>query len=180
MESMKNWRRFDMSNNAHSVRVLISVQRILVISMIISIGLILVSYHIVWAEDFLDLPILPGGHVLTKTESRLEIVYGQSPDELTNFYKNALQGQKDIAIKNRGDHTLIEDHGARPWHSITIKKNGAKGSNVAIVGFSWTWVFGTLVLRFFGVFAVLVTLYLAMTLSSAIISRLLSRQQAKV
>jgi Na+-transporting methylmalonyl-CoA/oxaloacetate decarboxylase gamma subunit len=40
---------------------------------------------------------------------------------------------------------------------------------------NWTWIIGTLILRFFGVFMVLIVLLGAMSVSGAIISRTLKR-----
>jgi hypothetical protein len=43
----------------------------------------------------------------------------------------------------------------------------------------WTWIIGTLVLRYIGVFVVLCFLLIGMTVSGAIISRLVKRREAK-
>jgi len=44
---------------------------------------------------------------------------------------------------------------------------------------NWTWIIGTLVLRYIGVFMVLLFLFLGMTISGAIISRSIERMEAK-
>jgi len=43
----------------------------------------------------------------------------------------------------------------------------------------WTWIIGTLVLRYIGVFVVLLFLLLGMIVSGAIISRSVKRREAK-
>jgi hypothetical protein len=134
---------------------------------------------VIWAEDFLGLAVPPGGQALTKTESRLEIVYDLSPHEVTDFYKNALKGEQDIKFKQRDAKTVIEDHGARLWHSITIEKDETGRTKVVILKDSWTWILGTLTLRFFGVFAVLLALYLAMAVTGAVISRAVKLWEAE-
>lgn len=44
---------------------------------------------------------------------------------------------------------------------------------------NWTWIIGTLVLRYIGVFIVLIVLLFGMTISGAIISRSIKKIDAK-
>jgi hypothetical protein len=128
------------------------------------------------AEDFLGLPLMPGGKVLLKQKGRLEVALPLSHDQIVAFYKEALKDEKDIRYRDWRDSTYIEDDGNRPWHSITISKEPEQGvTNVTIVKDNWTWILGTLILRFIGVFAVLVILFGGMSLSGAIISRSVSK-----
>jgi hypothetical protein len=131
---------------------------------------------ILMAEDFLGLPLMPGGKVLVKQKGRLEVALPLPHDQIVAFYKEALKDEKDIRYRDWKDSTYIEDDGNRPWHSITISKEPEQGmTNVVIVKDNWTWILGTLILRFIGVFAVLVVLFGGMTLSGAIISRSVSK-----
>jgi hypothetical protein len=128
------------------------------------------------AEDFLGLPLMPGGKVLLKQKGRLEMALPVPHDQVVAYYKEALKNEKDIRYRDWKDSTYIEDDGNRPWHSITISKEPEQGmTNVVIVKDNWTWILGTLILRFIGVFAVLVVLFGGMSLSGAIISRSVSK-----
>jgi hypothetical protein len=131
---------------------------------------------ILMAEDFLGLPLMPGGKVLLKQKDRLEMALPVPHNQIVSFYKEALKNEKDIRYRNWTDSTYIEDDGNRPWHSITISKEPEQGmTDVLIVKDNWTWILGTLLLRFIGVFAVLVILFGGMSLSGAIISRSVSK-----
>lgn len=131
------------------------------------------------AEDFLGAPLIPGGDTIKKTDSRLEFNSGMTHDEALAFYKKALKEFKDIKFRDWKHATYIEDDGNLKWHSITILKENNKGANVAIVKDNWTWIIGTLILRYIGVFVVLLLLLLGMSLSGAIISRSVKRMEAK-
>jgi hypothetical protein len=102
-----------------------------------------------------------------------------SHGETTAFYQKALKGKPDIRFRDWKDSTYIEDDGSLPWHSITISKEDKGGTDVIIVKDNWTWIIGTLVLRFIGVFAVLVLVLVGMSISGAIISRSVKKMEAK-
>jgi hypothetical protein len=131
------------------------------------------------AEDFLGAPLVPDGKEIQKTEKRLQIVAPLSHDEVLGFYRQSLKDYKDIKFRDWKDDTYIEDDGNRPWHSITISKRYKDGTTVIIMKDSWTWIIGTLVLRYIGVFVVLLFLLLGMSLSGAIISRSVKQAEAK-
>jgi hypothetical protein len=131
------------------------------------------------AETFLGAPVVPGGKTLNKTGARLELKTDLSHDELVAFYKEALKDFKDIKFRQWKDSTYIEDDGNRPWHSITISKTNNRGESVLIIKDNWTWIIGTLVLRYIGVFVVLMILLLGMSLSGKIISSTVKRMEAR-
>ena len=131
------------------------------------------------AEDFLGAPLVPGGETVQKTETRLEMKSPLSHDEIVAFYREALKKHEDIKFRDWKDATYIEDDGKLAWHSITISKQAKEGSNIVIVKDNWTWIIGTLVLRFIGVFVVLLFLMVGMYTSGAIISRSVKRLEAK-
>ena len=132
-----------------------------------------------FAEDFLGAPVMPGGKVVSQTDDRLEKTYVVSYDAAVKFYQEALKGEKDIKVRDRGGQTLIEDHSNRPWHSVTITKAAEDRTDIVLLKDNWTWILGTLTLRFFGVFVVLVVLYIALSISGAIISRMVKAQEQK-
>ena len=132
-----------------------------------------------YAEDFLGAPVVPGGKTVLRTESRLEMVSPLSHDEVMGFYKKAMKGYKDIKFRDWKDATYIEDDGKLPWHSITISKQYKEGTHIVIVEDNWTWIIGTLALRYMGVFMVLLILLLGMSVSGAIISRSVKKMEAK-
>lgn len=125
------------------------------------------------AEDFLGAPVIPGGKMTLKTESRLEMTAPVSHDKVVEFYQEALAGYQDIKFRDWKDYTYIEDDGNLSWHSITISKQDTEGATIVIVKDSWTWIIGTLILRYIGVFVVLLLLLVGMSISGAIISRFL-------
>jgi len=131
------------------------------------------------ADDFLVAPVIPEGKTIEKTEARLTIKTDRSHDEVLAFYREALKDFKDIKFRDWKDATYIEDDSNRAWHSITISKEGQGETTVVIMKDSWTWIIGTLVLRYIGVFVVLLFLLLGMTLSGAIISRSVKKAEAK-
>jgi hypothetical protein len=131
------------------------------------------------AEDFLGAPLMPGGETIQKTETRLEMKSHLSHDQIVKFYRHALRKYKDIKFRDWEDATYIEDDGRLAWHSITISKQNKDGANIVIVKDNWTWIIGTLVLRFIGVFVVLLFLMVGMYISGTIISRSVKKLEAK-
>jgi len=131
------------------------------------------------ADDFLGAPVLPGGQIIVSREDRLEKKYQEPYDEVVKYYKDALKEFKHVKSWDRGNSIYIEDHLDRPWHSITIMKRDDGVTTVVMLKDNWTWIIGTLVIRFVGVFVVLFVLYVALSLSGAIISRLVDRPKKK-
>jgi hypothetical protein len=131
------------------------------------------------AADFLGAPVIPGGEQILKTKNRLELNSGKTHAEVLQYYKKALEQFKDIKYRDWKDATYIEDDGNLKWHSITISKDDAKGALVVIMKDSWTWIIGTLILRFVGVFIVLLVLLVGMSVSGAIISRSVKKMEGK-
>jgi hypothetical protein len=131
------------------------------------------------AEDFLGAPVVSQGKENLRTDVRLEMKSSLSHDEVVLFYREQLKGLPDIKFRDWKDATYIEDDGARPWHSITISKDEKDGTGIIIVKDNWTWIIGTLVLRYIGVFAVLMIVFVGMVVSGKIISSFVSRTEAK-
>jgi hypothetical protein len=131
------------------------------------------------AESFLEAPVIPEGTVIKKSDSRLELKAGLSHKEVLSFYKEALDGFENIKFREWKDATYIEDDGSRPWHSITISKGDPKETHIIIVKDNWTWIIGTLLLRYVGVFVVLMVLFLGMSVSGKIIFRSMKKIEEK-
>jgi hypothetical protein len=141
--------------------------------------LVLIVPSTVAADDFLGLPVISNGRVDLRTDARLEMEAPLSHDEVVGFYRDALKDRKDIKFRDWKDATYIEDDGNLPWHSITVSKTkGETGVKVTIVKDNWTWILGTLLLRYVGVFVVLMILFLAMSIAGKIISRSVERVEA--
>lgn len=137
--------------------------------LIIIMILIVPGYSL--AEDFLGAPVISQGEILKKTDVRLELKSDLSHDEVVAFYQDALKDFSDIKFRDWPDATYIEDDGNAQWHSITISKENKDGTSIVIMKDNWTWIIGTLVLRYIGVFVVLIVLLIGMSISGAIISR---------
>ena len=131
------------------------------------------------AQDFLGAPLIPKGKPVEKTDVRLELKAGLSHDEAVAFYREALKAHKDIKFRDWKDATYIEDGGKLAWHSITISKGEGQDTTIVIMKDNWTWIIGTLVLRYIGVFVVLLVLFLGMSTSGWIISRSVKKIEAK-
>jgi len=131
------------------------------------------------AEDFLSAPVVSQGKENLRTDARLEMKSSLSHDEVVLFYREQLKSLPDIKFRNWKDATYIEDDGARPWHSITISKDDKDGATIVIVKDNWTWIMGTLILRYIGVFVVLMIVLLGMVVSGKIISSFVRRAEAK-
>lgn len=131
------------------------------------------------AGDFLSAPIPSGGQTLRSEQSLLEVRYRLPQEEIIHFYKDALKDQEDLVFKNRGESLEIEDHGKRAWHKIVIgaRENGELA--VTISKDSWTWIMGTLAIRFVGVFVVLLIVYLGMGASTWIITHSIKAMETK-
>ncbi len=139
------------------------------------VGIILLLPYRVVADDFLGVPVIPGGEVLSKTHSRMEMTTDLSHDQALSFYKETLKQQPDIKFRDWKDVTYIEDDGKLAWHSITVSKVGAPKTTVVIIKDNWTWIIGTLIIRFFGVFIVLIVLFMALYISGRAISHYLKK-----
>ncbi|HIJ36391.1 MAG TPA: hypothetical protein HPP59_03830 [Deltaproteobacteria bacterium] len=145
----------------------------------ICVSLMLLFPVFVSADDFLGAPVIPEGKELNKTDVRLEVIIPLSHEEVVSYYREALKDFTDIKFRNWPDATYIEDDGNMPWHSITISKDEKDGTHVTIVKDNWTWIIGTLVLRYIGVFVVLMLLFAGMTVSGKIISGFVRRAELK-
>jgi len=133
----------------------------------------------VLAGDFLGSPVRSEGQTVREDNSLLELRYNLPQEEMARFYRDALKGQSDLKLRDRSNALEIEDHGKRAWHKIMIATTASGESVVTITRDSWTWIMGTLAIRFVGVFVVLLIVYLGMSASTWIITRSLKAIEAK-
>jgi hypothetical protein len=147
-------------------------------SPIILLGIILLFPYFSTADDFLGAPLIAQGEIVKKTGSRLEMTTGLSHDEVVAFYRESLKKHPDIKFRDWKDSTYIEDDGKLAWHSITITKGGSPKTRITIIKDNWTWILGTLIIRYIGVFMVLLALLLALSISGRIISRYFRKKEA--
>ena len=131
------------------------------------------------AEDFLGAPVIGQGKENLRTDARLEMKSPLSHDEVLLFYREQFKDVPNIKFRDWKDSTYIEDDGAAPWHSITISKDEKDGATIVIIKDNWTWIIGTLILRYIGVFAVLMIVFVGMVVSGKIISASVNRMDAK-
>jgi hypothetical protein len=131
------------------------------------------------ADQFLGVVVIPDGTVMEKTKNRLVFKTQLDHAQALKFYEDVLKDAEDVKFREWKDETYIEDDGNRPWHSVIISKVPENGTTVIISKDSWTWIIGTLILRFIGVFVVLLILFLGMAISGGLISRMVKKDQAK-
>jgi len=132
------------------------------------------------AEDFLGAPLPPGGKVVSQSDSMLEKSYPISYEEAIQFYKKALEGWEDVKFWERNKEIKIEEYNVRPWHSITVEKADGGGTTITVRKDSWTWILGTLLMRWLTVFGILVALFIPLSIVGAISARIASRKNAKM
>ena len=123
------------------------------------------------AEDFLGAPVMPGGTTVRAGKKVLEKVYDLPKGQVLDYYKDIFKDSKDIKFRYRGERLDIDEYGNQPWQKITISENEKGQTLVVIEKDSWTWILGTLTIRFVGVFVVLVFLYGAMGVATSLIMR---------
>ncbi len=141
--------------------------------------LIFISPAYSGVDEFLGAPLPPQRKIIQKTDIRLSFKTDLSHDAMLRYYKGALAKYPDIKFRENKDSIYIEDHGKLKWHSITISKGDKPGATVSIVKDSWTWIIGTLILRYIGVFVVLMIICLVLSLSGRILPRLIGKREAK-
>ena len=130
-------------------------------------------------EDFLGAPLPPGGKIVNQSDSRLEKRYPLTYEEAIEFYRTALKDEADIKFWERAREVKIEEYNVRPWHSITIEKADDGGTRITIMKDSWTWILGTLSIRWLAVVGVLVALYIPLSIVGSISARIALKRRAE-
>ncbi len=128
------------------------------------------------ASDNFQAPLPDGGKSISADNpTTVTFLFEKLPFQtVTEFYKGELENVTDIKwheLENKGQ-VVVYDWGNREWHRINITDKGdGKGVLVSIRKDSWTWIIGTLVIRFIGVFIVLIILMIALYISGSIFSK---------
>lgn len=125
-----------------------------------------------FADGSFQVPLPPDGKVIDADKpNRIIKHYSVSMDEIVAFYKTALQDQTEIKWQHKeADKSIkIFDWGNQKWHKITITQENGYVS-VLVNKDSWTWITGTLIIRFIGVFIVLIILMISLYISGSIMS----------
>ena len=128
---------------------------------------------------FASAAVMPGGTVVSSDDTRAEVAYDLPFETVLAWYKEAFKNYKDEKYRDWQEQMYIEDQGGAKWHSIGISKGGGNKTTVTFVKDNWTWIFSTLLIRFAGVFFILLALWILLNISSAITRKIVDRQEAK-
>ncbi len=144
------------------------------IALILPLAIFLTTTGLQASENF-HAPVPAGGKLLTSEDSgTINILYqDKSLEEIIKFYKDRLEGKENINWKepDTSSRVIIYDWGNREWHKIEMmSRDTDSGVEITIDRDSWTWIIGTLVIRFVGVFTVLVILMIALYISGGIMT----------
>jgi hypothetical protein len=129
--------------------------------------------------QWLGAPLLPGGTTVTDEPDRRVIEYGMPYGQVFAWYKSALSRYPDARYRDWKDEMYIEDQGGSKWHAIKISKSGGAKTLVTLKKDSWTWIFSTLLIRFVGVFVVLLVLWVGLNIASAVLRRFVRGDESK-
>jgi hypothetical protein len=143
----------------------------------VMVTLFLLSPVVSFAGGFLDAPLPLGGKVVSQTDKKMEADFALPYDQALAFYKSTLLGT-DYQFRKRDNATYIEEYGARPWHSILITKVADGTTKITVTKDSWTWIVGTLTLRFFAVLLVLICLFIPLSILGLVMKRIDARKVA--
>jgi hypothetical protein len=148
------------------------------------IGLVLSPMQLTAADapppdNFFTAPVMPGGSNASSDGTRAQIDYNMPYETVLAWYKETLKNYKDEKYRDWAEQMYIEDQGGAKWHSISISKGGGNKTTVTFVKDNWTWIFSTLVIRFAGVFAILLALWILLNISNMIMRKLFPQEAAK-
>ena len=131
--------------------------------------------------QWLGAPIMPDGKEKegSKESGRLEIDYNLPYAKVLAWYQDALKDYPDARYRNWEEEMYIEDQGGSKWHAIKISKTGGPNTTVTIVKDNWTWIMATLLIRFSGVFVVLLVLWIFLNISTTIVLRAIKSEEKK-
>jgi V8-like Glu-specific endopeptidase len=129
--------------------------------------------------QWLGAPIMPNGKEVTKESGRLVTEYDLPYNQVLPWYQDALKNYPDARYRDWKEEMYIEDQGGSKWHAIKVSKTGGAKTTVTIVKDNWTWIMATLLIRFTGVFVVLLILWIFLNISTAIVLRALKAEEKK-
>jgi hypothetical protein len=121
----------------------------------------------------------PDGKVISESQAKKEVAYAMSYDEALAFYKEAFKDDmREMAFRDRGSATYIEEYSNRPWHSVLVTKEADGTTTITVTRDSYTWIAGTLALRFFAVFIVLIAMYIPLQILSVVLGKMQAKKAA--
>ena len=126
-----------------------------------------------------DAPVMPGGTLVKTEDTAVFISYNLPYEQVLAWYKKSLENYKDEKYRDWKEQMYIEDQGGAKWHSIGISKDGGAITTVKIVKDNWTWIFSTLLIRFAGVFVILIVLWILLNISGAIMKKAFAKEAVK-
>lgn len=129
--------------------------------------------------QWLGAPIMPDGTKVKEEPSRLITEYNLPYDQVFAWYKEALRQYPDARYRDWEEEMYIEDQGPSKWHAIRISKTGGPKTLVTIQKDSWSWIMATLLIRFTGVFVVLLVLWVALNIAIFIMRKTIKENKAK-
>jgi hypothetical protein len=128
--------------------------------------------------QWIGAPIMPGGARVKEESGRLYHEYTLPYNQVLVWYQEALKRYPDARYRDWKDEMYIEDQGGSKWHAIIISKTGGPKTIVTIVKDNWTWIMATLVIRFIGVFVVLLVLWLGLNIAGFFMQRFVKEEKA--
>lgn len=142
-------------------------------TLLVYAALFLSLYTGIDASEVFHVPIPDGGEIVSAEKKGMTTVRydNLSPAEIVDFYNRQFTGMPDIKWNETGNSRdlVIYDWGNRPWHRINVYSEDTGGVTLlSIRKDSWTWIIGTLLIRFIGVFMVLFILMIALLVSGSI------------
>lgn len=129
--------------------------------------------------QWLGAPIMPDGTKVKEESSRLITEYNLPYDQVMTWYKEALQKYPDARYRDWEEEMYIEDQGLSKWHAIKISKTNSPKTFVTIQKDSWSWIMATLLIRFTGVFVVLLVLWIALNIAISIMRKTIKENKTK-
>jgi hypothetical protein len=127
--------------------------------------------------QWLGAPIMPDGKEVSKEAGRLATEYNLPYKQVLSWYQDALKDYPDARYRDWDEEMYIEDQGGSKWHAIKISKTGGAKTVVTMVKDNWTWIMATLLIRFIGVFVVLLILWVFLNISTLIVRRFVKEEK---
>jgi len=128
--------------------------------------------------QWMGAPIMPGGSPLQGEPTRQNYELNLPYNQVLAWYKDALKRYPDARYRDWKEEMYIEDQGGSKWHAIIISKTGGPKTTVTLVKDNWTWIWATLIIRFIGVFVVLLVLWLGLNIAGFIMQRFIKEEKA--
>lgn len=144
-----------------------------------TIGPIDSSLVIPKGPQWLGAPLMPDGTKVREEPGRLVVEYPLPYDRVIAWYREALQKYPDARYRDWETEMYIEDQGISKWHAIRISKKDGPKTFVTIQKDNWTWIISTLIIRFTGVFVVLLVLWVTLNIAIYIMRKLIKESPAK-